>query len=199
MGIASRTRLCIALRRHVAAGGLGLGALLALLTGCGSTPATGASGGATPLAIGTASAAPTASSSGTVSVATTSTSPAGSACDLVTQDEASSALGAPAGPPRSTPNGETCVYMSGTSALVVKIAPAAEITGHDPVRALLAISQQHGGHSTGGGATVVYDDARQGKSVAFVKHDALVIIGITGHSVSESALVNLATSAESRY
>lgn len=179
-------------------------ALLGLLAGCGSTSPASGPGVAAPLAPSSSSTltstSPTVTSSPTSAVIV---DPAGGglhACALVTQDEAGRAMGVAAPAPRETPNGETCTYVSGSSALVIKIAPSAEITGHDPQRALQAIAQQHGGRpASGSAATLVYDDSHTGKSVAYVTHDALVIIGLTGPSVADATLAQLASIAQARW
>lgn len=172
------------------------GALLALMTACGSATTNVAATSATIVSqpVATAAAATT-----TDTVTTTTPPGAANACTLVSQDEATRAMGVAAGAPHTTPNGETCVYTNGTTALVVRIATAAEITGGDPQRALQAIEQTNGGHPTGGSATIVYDDPHSGKSAAFVKKNALVIIGIAGPAVPDSVLEGLAAAAESRY
>jgi len=125
------------------------------------------------------------------------------ACELITQQEAATALGADPGLGQETPLGETasaCTYRSGTSILQLSLTPTGGKAVYDHERAGIPPGTTGIADVSGLGDGAFSQITGSRAAINFDKDDALVVIGLTTTATTptQDQLTTLATAAAGR-
>lgn len=125
------------------------------------------------------------------------------ACELITEQEATTALGTDPGPGQETPLGETasaCTYLAGTSSLQLSLTPIGGKAVFDRERAGIPTGTTGVTDVSGVGDAAFSQITGTRAAINFDKNDALVVIGLTntGTPPTQDQLTTLATAAAGR-